>query len=228
MSTGDVVAFVPLKLESQRVTGKNRRILGGKPLWHWIIDALLEATELSEVHVFASPAWFSEVKEFGHQSVRSIHRSPDLDGDDISGSQLYKAFAEEVPSRFYLLAHATSPFLQARTVDECINAVIHGPFDSALTVARHQTFVRNASGDPLNFSANNMPPTQRLSPVYSDTSGLYLFSEEQLRSGQRTGDAPFLKEVDLIEGLDIDSEKDLSLAEQLSGLRMPASAPINR
>lgn len=66
-----------------------------------------------------------------------------------------------------------------------------------------------------------MPPTQNLPPIYSDTSSLYLFSESHLKSGQRTGSAPFLKEVGLIEGLDIDSESDFSLAEELSQLRLP-------
>lgn len=222
--TNEIVAFVPLKLQSQRVPGKNLRPLNGKPLWHWIIRTLLEVKGLSEIYVFASEAWFDKVRDFGHPAIRHVHRPSGLDEDGVLGSELYKAFAEKVPSRYYLLAHATSPFLKSRTVDECVERVLRGPYDSALTAVRHQTFVRDSAGAPLNFTPNNMPPTQNLPPIYSDTSSLYLFSESHLKSGRRTGSAPFLKEVGLIEGLDIDSESDFSLAEELSQLRLPLVA----
>ncbi len=46
-----VVAFVPMRHNSVRVTGKNYRMLAGKPLYHYIMDALLAVEEITDVAV---------------------------------------------------------------------------------------------------------------------------------------------------------------------------------
>ena len=213
-TTERVVAFVPLKLQSRRVPGKNLRALGGKPLFIWILDSLSRAKHIDQIYIFASEDWFAESPTYsGEREVKQLERPRSLDSDDVTGEQIYQSFAAHVPSDYYLLAHATSPFLSPKTIDACVEAVFSEGFDSALTVKRHQTFVRDASGRPINFSLDRMLPTQRLSPVFSDTSGLYLFSAETLQSGKRTGRNPYMKEVCFAEALDIDNEEDFLMAE---------------
>lgn len=214
-----VVAFVPLKLNSQRAPGKNLRLLGDKPLFHWILDSLLQVKTLDEVYVFASADWFADSRTyFSDSQVTLLERPMILDSPKVSGSDIYRTFASLVKSDLYLLAHATSPFLAPSTVDACIDAVVNGNFDSALTVNRHQTYVRDFQGEPINFSADEMPPTQILDPVFSDTSGLYLFDASCAATGQRTGRHPFMKEVRFPEALDIDDQEDFMLAEIFAGV----------
>lgn len=148
--------------------------------------------------------------------MKFLERPAILDSPEVSGSEIYQAFASEVQSDLYVLAHATSPFLTPGTVDSCVGTVIGGNFDSALTVSRHQTFVRDSKGNPINFSPEHMPPTQDLLPIFTDTSGLYLFDAECAASGRRTGSRPFINEVRLPEALDIDDEEDFLLAEILA------------
>jgi len=212
-----VVAFVPLKLKSQRAPGKNIRLLGDKPLFHWILGSLLGSKSLDEIYVFASADWSADSRgRFDDSRVKFLERPKALDSPHVSGSDIYQAFASQVHSDLYLLAHATSPFLTSGTVDACISAVVGGGFDSALTVSRHQTFARNSKGEPINFSAEQMPPTQNLDPIFSDTSGLYLFDAECAASGRRTGKRPFMNEVRFPEALDIDDEEDFLLAEMVA------------
>lgn len=213
-TTERVVAFVPLKLQSRRVPGKNLRTLGGKPLFMWILDSLSQAKHIDQIYIFASEDWFAKSPTYvSEKEVKQLERPRALDSDDAEGAQIYQSFAAHVPSDYYLLAHATSPFLSAETIDACVEAVFDQGFDSALTVKRHQTFVRDASGRPINFSPNRMLPTQKLSPVFSDTSGLYMFSAGTLQSGNRTGKNPYMKEVSFAEALDIDNEEDFLMAE---------------
>lgn len=49
-----VVAFVPIRLNSQRVEGKNLRQLGGKPLMCHILGTLLGVEAIDEVYVYCS------------------------------------------------------------------------------------------------------------------------------------------------------------------------------
>ena len=44
-----IVALLPIKAHSERVTGKNFRNFAGKPLFRWILDALTQVEAVSEV-----------------------------------------------------------------------------------------------------------------------------------------------------------------------------------
>ena len=45
----DIVALLPIKGHSARVPGKNFRDLNGKPLFAWILDALMEVSYIRQV-----------------------------------------------------------------------------------------------------------------------------------------------------------------------------------
>jgi CMP-N-acetylneuraminic acid synthetase len=46
-----LVALVPMRHHSQRVPGKNYRMLAGKPLFHHVIETLLAVPAIGEVVV---------------------------------------------------------------------------------------------------------------------------------------------------------------------------------
>lgn len=48
------VAFVPIRLNSKRVEGKNLKILGGKPLLCHILETLTKIKGIDEVYVYCS------------------------------------------------------------------------------------------------------------------------------------------------------------------------------
>ena len=46
------VAFVPIRLNSKRVVGKNLKLLGGKPLMCYVLDTLSQVKGVDEVYVY--------------------------------------------------------------------------------------------------------------------------------------------------------------------------------
>jgi CMP-N-acetylneuraminic acid synthetase len=44
-----VVAFVPIRLNSKRVVGKNLKLLGAKPLMWYILETLTRVPQINEV-----------------------------------------------------------------------------------------------------------------------------------------------------------------------------------
>ncbi len=46
-----IAALVPMRHHSQRVPGKNFRNLGGKPLFHYILETLLQCPEIGQIAV---------------------------------------------------------------------------------------------------------------------------------------------------------------------------------
>ena len=210
-------AFVPIRLNSQRVSGKNLRPLSGSPLMCHILRTLTEVEGIDEVYVYCSdPA----VRPYLPDGVRFLRRSEELDRDTTLGREIYDSFTAEVEADLYVLAHATSPFIRAETVADALRKVFSGEYDSAFSAEKIQTFAWY-EGRPLNYSPENIPRTQTIEPVYIETSAFFIFPRA-LWTGRhrRIGDRPYMAVVDRIEGLDIDYPEDFTMAKIIaSGLR---------
>lgn len=117
------VAFVPLRLNSQRVAGKNLRLLGGEPLMCHILRTLAGIGEIDEVYAYCSD---ERICEYLPRGVRFLRRSPGLDRDTTLGREIYDSFTADVEADLYVLAHATSPFIRAETVADALRHVRSG------------------------------------------------------------------------------------------------------
>lgn len=210
------VAFVPIRLNSQRVAGKNLRMLGGSPLMCHILRTLIKVPEIDEVYVFCSD---ERVRELLPEGVRFLRRSEELDRDETLGREIYDSFTAQVGADLYVLAHATSPFIRAETLSEALQRIREGEYDSAFSAERIQTFAWYG-GHPLNYSLDNIPRTQTIEPVYIETSAFFIFPRELwCRHHRRIGDRPWMAVVDRIEGLDIDYPEDFAMAEIIAASR---------
>ena len=214
-----ITALIPIKMESLRVPGKNTRMLGNRPLCQYIFQTLLtvkNAGYIDRICVYCSNP---TIKEYLLPDIEYIQRPISLDGHEVEGLTIYREFQKTVKSDWYLLCHTTSPFLHADTIIDSITKVVRPPqsqpYDSAMTVARLQTFAW-FDGKPLNYyPQKSIPRTQTLDPVYWETSGLYLFPGTLLESNPptRIGKNPYLVVVEGRERIDIDNIEDWDLAE---------------
>lgn len=199
-----IVAFVPIKLNNQRLPGKNLLPLGGKPLCKHLFQTLSKITNIDKAYVFCSD---DIIKQYMPPELTYLKRSPELDGNTVKGADIYRAFISEVEADYYMLLHATSPFTSIASVEKAIEAVKSGKYDSAFTAERIQTFAWY-KGSPINYSPEDVPRTQDLDPIWVETSGLYLFSRELfLNTGRRIGNKPYIVEVSNMEAIDIDEKK---------------------
>lgn len=214
-----VVALVPVKLNSQRLPHKNLLPLGGKPLcWH-ICSALLGVEGLDEVYVYCSD---EKVKESIPEEAIFLERDSRLDQDLVKGFEIYESFIDQVDADVYVLAHTTSPFTRTETVQNALDQVLKGDYDSAFSAQRIQTFAWY-QGKPMNYDINDVPRTQDLEPIYVETSAFFIFEKEIFTEHRRRiGFKPFIQEVSDIEAVDIDEPEDyelaVKLAESVSGI----------
>jgi CMP-N-acetylneuraminic acid synthetase len=206
------VAFVPLRLNSKRVTGKNLKSLGGIPLLTYIFNTLLFVDGIDEIYAFCSSR---EVIPFLPEKIKFLKRDEKLDGDLVLGQEIYDSFCRSVSSDYYILAHATSPFIKASSIEKGLDMVKSGKFDSAFSAEKKQTFVWYKN-KPLNYSPDLVPRTQDIEPVYVETSAFFIFTSELWKNcKRRIGDSPYIHVVDFIESIDIDYPEDFEIAEKL-------------
>ena len=210
------VAFVPIRLNSQRVSGKNLRLLGGEPLMCHILRTLTRVEGIDEVYVFCSD---ERIVELLPEGVRFLKRSAELDRDTTLGREIYDAFTARVEADLYVLAHATSPFIRPETIAGALDKVRSGEYDSAFSAEKIQTFAWY-EGRPLNYALDNIPRTQTIKPVYIETSAFFIFPRELwCAHHRRIGDRPYMAVVERVEGLDIDYPEDFAMAEIIAASR---------
>ena len=208
------VAFVPIKLHNQRLPGKNLLPLGGKPLCRHLFDTLSKVKGTERVYAYCSD---ESLRQYLPKTVELLKRSKELDADEVRGLQIYNSFVNEVQADVYVLAHATSPFIERESIQRGLDAVLSGEYDSAFSAQRVQTFAWY-EGKPINYSLEEVPRTQDIEPVWVETSAFYIFRREILVDyGRRIGFSPYMVEVEGLETVDIDEPVDYEMAKRMIG-----------
>lgn len=207
-----IVAFVPIRLNSKRVIGKNLRLLGGKPLMSYVLDTLVKVKSIDEVYVYCSQ---DEIREYLPAGVKFIKRPDFLDSDETLGKDIYEEFVKNVNADIYILAHTTSPFIKQSTIEMALDKIINGESDSAFSCEKIQTFAW-FNKRPLNYDLKEIPRTQLIEPIYVETSAFFMFERNIWTVyKQRIGFNPYMAQVDKIEGVDIDWPEDFEFAEKI-------------
>ena len=213
-----IVALVPMRHHSQRVLGKNYRLLAGKPLFHYIIGTLLEVQEIAKVVVNTdSPEIIAGLQEH-FPSIKIIERPEHLRADEIPMNEILAYDTSQVEADFYLQTHSTNPLLSADTVARAIQSLTsdYPAYDSLFSVTRWQTRLWDQLGRAINHNPAILLQTQDLPPVYEENSCIYIFKRETLISRRnRLGKRPMMFEIDAAEAWDIDDELDFEITNFL-------------
>ncbi len=219
-----ITAFVPLKINSQRLECKNFLNLEGKPLFVHIFEKLLLTPQIEKVVCWASDDLYLDYLPSG---IEFVKREKFLDGDDITAKQLFTAAVKQINSEFLLLSHATSPFISPDSISKGIEAISQG-YDSSFSVSEISTYCWYKNS-PLNYDLNNPVKTQDLESIYFETSGFFIFRRElMLNHGRRIGDNSKMIPVSQIESIDIDNKEDYNLAKLISPTLSRVTLKINQ
>ncbi len=211
-----ITALVPMRHHSQRVPGKNYRLLDGKPLYQHILFTLLQVPEISQIVVDTDIPEIIKGLEQSFPEVLVIHRPESLRADTISMNDILLYDISQVQADLYLQTHSTNPLLTAATISRAIQTLIAAlpEKDSLFSVTRLQTRLYDCNGKAINHDPKVLIQTQDLPPVYEENSCIYIFPPETLqRNRTRIGERPILFETDPDESWDIDEEIDFKLVE---------------
>lgn len=213
-----IVALVPMRHHSQRVSGKNYRPLAGKPLFHHIISTLLTCPEISEVVVDTDSQPVMEgLREF-FPAVKVIERPENLRADSIPMNEILTYDTSLVEADLYLQTHSTNPLLRALSISTAIRTLVeqYPAYDSLFSVTRLQTRLWDELGRAINHNPSILLQTQDLPPIYEENSCIYIFSRQTLITKRnRLGDRPLMFELTPQEAWDIDEEIDFEITNFL-------------
>lgn len=207
------VAFVPIKLNNQRIPGKNTKsFTNGRPLCYYILTTLLTVKKIDEVYVYCSNP---DIKAYIPDGVKYLKRSESLDQDTTSMTEVLVSFTKVCPADVYVMTHTTAPFISKESIEKGLNAVLSGMYDSSFAAKKLQDFLWK-DGEPFNYDLANIPRTQDLQPLFMETSGFYIYKKEVMSNlRRRIGEKPYIVEVGEIEAIDIDEPEDFVIADAI-------------
>ena len=216
-----VIALMPLKANSERVPGKNFKVLGNKPLFHWDLDTLKHVSEIDQIIINTDAREL--LKENGlleDQRIVIRDRKKEICGDMVSMNLVIKDDVLNSDSDIYLMTHTTNPFLKRETIINAINKFKtlreQDEFDSMFSTNIVQERFYDAKFKPINHNPDVLLRTQDLPKWHKENSNLYLFTKESfLNKDNRIGSKPFAFEMDAKESVDIDTPDDWDYAESI-------------
>lgn len=207
-----IVAIMPIKLQNERLPGKNTMLLGDKPLLQYELGNLKEVSLIDDIYVYCSQF---QIMEYLPDGITFLRRPEYLDLPTSNFTQIFTEFMNKVDADIYVYAHATAPFISRETMNECVNAVLTEDYDSAFCATKIQDYLW-CDNEPMNFDATNIPRSQDLPPIFRETSGIYVFSKDVfVKYKRRIGMKPFIKEVTYKEAVDVNTREDFELAKAL-------------
>lgn len=214
-----------MKGHSQRVPGKNLRPLCGRPLFHWMLDALRGATSVDRIVVETDSDAIADSARAVDPGLTILRRPQALCGDAVSMNALLAWHLEQVEGRRFLQVHATTPLMRPATLDAAVAALAAAPaHDSLFGVTVRHTRLYWPDGRAINHDPDRLIQTQDLPPVMEENSSLYLFSRDSFRRrGQRIGQTPLMFATPPEDSADIDWEEDFAYCEYLMQRRLNAA-----
>ncbi len=203
------VAWIPMKLNNERLPNKNTLMLGDKPLCRHLLDTLTSVKGIDEIYVFCSR---EEIIDYLPEGVKFLKRSEELDKPTTQHFEIVDAFMSQVDADVYVNAHVTTPFLKASTIQDGLDKVLSGEYESAHAVLpmRSHFWYKN---EPLNFTRFDIPKTQDLEPLYEDC--VFFIYKREVRTEQHTrySKNPYFMLCSIFEAIDIDYPEDFQLAQ---------------
>lgn len=205
-----VVSFIPIKLNNQRLPGKNTMLLQGKPLCDYIFNTVKQIPLIDEKYVYCSD---EAIIPYIPKELRFLKRDICLDGYQVKGLEIIERFVRDVYADIYVLTHVTQPFTKSTSIIKALEKVISGEYDSAFSAVELKDYIWYR-GHPLNYDMKNIVRTQDLEPVYMETGAFFIFSRSVFTElGQRIGINPYIYRINAFEAIDIDTAEDFEYAK---------------
>ena len=220
-----IVAMIPCRLGSQRVPKKNLRLLAGKTLSQWVIQACNEASVFDSIFINSESKVFKTIAQ--KEGIQFYQRPEHLSSNSASNDDFALDFINAVDCDVLVQVNPTSPFTSSEDLLSFVKMYKDGKYQTLHTVKEEQ-IEGIYENKPLNFDPmKQMPPSQELTPVMVFTSSIMAWDANKFRENiKQLGCAVYGGDGKIgyytvrgVGTLDIDNEFDFQLAEAILGVQ---------
>jgi N-acylneuraminate cytidylyltransferase len=229
--SGRILALVTARAGSKRVPGKNQRLLAGRPLIAWSVEAARGIAGICEILVSTDDAAIAAAGRDAGALVPWL-RPAELASDTASSVDVCLHALDWYESQRcavdgLLLLQPTSPFRSRETLSRGIAmfyAAHRRPVVAVSPAASHPLWCFQLHGQTLRpyiEGADCSARSQDLPPAYVLNGALYLIEPQRLRQRRSFYGEDMLPLVihDPVEAIDIDTEWDWIVAQAAAASR---------
>ena len=119
-----IVGVVIARMGSGRLPNKNVRILKGKPLIFYAIDAMERSKHISEMYVTTESKEIKDLIESSSKRVQVVDRPPELAKDGVSSQDVFKHFAGVIDFDIMVNVQSNSPQVKVESIDAGVDLLL--------------------------------------------------------------------------------------------------------
>lgn len=183
------VAFIPVRGGSKSIPLKNIKLIAGKPLVCWTIEAAIACDDIDKVYVATDSEEIKKtVNSFMYKKVEVIGRSKHTATDTASTETAMLDFAGKYEFDNIVLIQATSPLLKQEDLAEGYKLYCKENVDSVVAAVRQKRFLwevdENGWGHSVNYDVFHRPRRQEFSGYLVENGAFYITSKKALLESQ--------------------------------------------
>jgi CMP-N-acetylneuraminic acid synthetase len=197
------LGVIPARGGSKGIPRKNIRLLGGRPLIAWTIEAAKNSSQLSRFVVSTEDPEIKRVAQRWGAEV--LDRPPSLATDTASTWDVLKHALTQIPARAVVLLQPTSPVRRKGLIDQCIDSYEQWHTDTV------------ATGFNCKFKPYGTYTARRqdLKGFFYDDGNVYVIRSGLIHQGKRVGRRIGRFPTSREENIEIDDKFDFWLAEKV-------------
>lgn len=218
----NILGIIPARAGSKRLPGKNKRLLAGKELVRYAIEAALNSQLITDWVLTTDD---EDILRIGQEydGLRLIRRPDELCTDEAMAITYVHHVLENSPKEYShtVITQVTSPFTLAEDIDGTLSLLLESEVDSAVSVekldfATHPAKMKILVGDrllPYLEEENGRMAAGQLPTIYVRNGSVYCSSMRSIEAGNIVGDdcAGYLMPRE--RSLDINDPIDFYFAE---------------
>lgn len=188
MIQNQYTAFIPVREGSKSIQLKNIRLIAGKPLVCWAIEAACGCGAIRKVCVSTDGESIrrcvkEHMNEFSHpEKIRFVDRDPATASDTASTESAMADFALKEHFRHIVLIQATSPLLTSEDLTGAVMLYEQGGYDSVLSAVRQKRFTWRKDGEgncvASNYDYSRRPRRQEFDGFLVENGAFYITSAQ--------------------------------------------------
>jgi len=203
-----ILGVIPARGGSKYVPRKNVRMLCGKPLIAWSIEAA-DASSLLDSYVVSTED--SEIAEIAiNYGAQVMDRPQELATDEADTLPVLLHVLEQIEATTVVLLQPTSPIRDTDLIDRCIRKFLETGADSLATgfTCKYVEYGKNEKR------------RQDIPGFFYDDGNVYVIRADLIQRGDRYGEHIERVLLDREQNVEIDDEFDFWLAEQVLERRL--------
>jgi len=199
------LAVIPARGGSKGLPGKNIKLICGKPLIAWSIEAAAEAKEIDRVVVSTDNAEIADVARSCGAEV--LIRQAELATDESTTIAVLKNIATEIQDADdFIVLQPTSPLRNKDLIDSCIQLYNQGEYSNLATGFWCKS---------QEFGSHNNMRRQDYKGFFYDDGNVYILTRKLVEQGKWYGKKICRYVISREQNYEIDDEIDFIILDAL-------------